>query len=1072
MADREPIVNIFGITGPSGFPVQSPATLALKNDSRWNSFLQQYAVWPTSSNAAGKYIINRVFNAPYTGQYYLRASVDNYAEVYINDLRVGGVTQTIEHWYWWWWWGYYGWGGYNYPYIYGNPGYYTGYYGYWWGHPRLVQDFSVAPQPQLINLQKGVNQLRFEVVQQNDNCGFGATISNSSDVLLWDTRSTASVTEWTQTCGRYTLTAPTTGDCVAYIWGGGGGGGGNDSASRGGDGAPGKFHKVNFSINQGDLLEIVVGDGGQAGGSSAGSAAGGNGGASRINLAGFGSFSGARGANAGPGGSSGGGGGGGGASLVILNGIPIGVAGGGAGGGGAGNDGNSEALYRIRNAVTAYPDAAQIYSGASAVSLSGNIEPMNGQRGQGVTGDGGGGGGGGGGWGGGSGGTVRGGDSSAYGGQSGGVYPFNQIFKHTAGNVSFVVPANVTSVDLRLAIAGGGGGGSGNLTLGGGGGGQGARAENMTITVVPGRLYEISVGAGGRGGRTSTGAYSGVGTLSEANLTYVAAEPGGITSVRDTVTDTYLLKLGGGTAGNLVTNGTGGTVITNLGTGGTTTAGQAGSTSNSAQGGRGGGPTAGTTGGADATTNSDEGSDFGCGSAGAGSNRGQVFANDPTDQSRPQTLSSLVGGAGANGAILLTWDEDQRLNEDGELITVSDNAWGSFLNNYGMWTKVDEQVITVTRTFFASYSGTYTIRAAATGNLTVSVDEVVAVNVSNNFAQDPAPVILNLFKGPHQIKFNVTSTSVKKGFAVALADNVDKVYWDTRDSVFTNPPGQNMRYYVPPYARGGVAGQEGSNGAVALEFYPLGLGTVKVDNQWRSVGDGYVKIGGAWRSIDAAYIKTNNQWKALAASTDLDSLIFTQQFTNYGVSDRTGLPPGPGGTRGGRGCKIICQKLAELGYFDSAMNKADQQFGIALRDNDPDAYHGYIKWAGPVVDLLEGGGSATFRKIVFPWIRDEKQRQDLQIKIVAYYLDVIARPWAEEMAFRMNAEGYTKSNPAGKFIMNIGLPMCRIISKFNTRRKLPMWAKTAAIWATTTILLSAVTIISGTNKIVNLFRWK
>ena len=158
------------------------------------------------------------------------------------------------------------------------------------------------------------------------------------------------------------------------------------------------------------------------------------------------------------------------------------------------------------------------------------------------------------------------------------------------------------------------------------------------------------------------------------------------------------------------------------------------------------------------------------------------------------------------------------------------------------------------------------------------------------------------------------------------------------------------------------------------------------------------------------------------------------------------------------------------------MNDADQEFGRLLRDNDPDAYNGYIRWAGPVVDLLEGGGSSTFRKIVFPWIRDEQQRKDLQIKIVAYYLDGIARPWAEEMAYRMKAEGYNKPNPAGKFIMDIGLPMCRLVAKFNRGRTMPMWAKTALIWGTTTVLLGIVTAISTTDKVIkkvrNIFKHK
>jgi hypothetical protein len=48
---------------------------------------------------------------------------------------------------------------------------------------------------------------------------------------------------------------------------------------------------------------------------------------------------------------------------------------------------------------------------------------------------------------------------------------------------------------------------------------------------------------------------------------------------------------------------------------------------------------------------------------------------------------------------------------------------------------------------------------------------------------------------------------------------------------------------------------------------------------------------------------------------------------------------GSTGGGGGGGGKIICNRLAKLGYFDSSMNKADQRFGEKLRSEDPVAYH-------------------------------------------------------------------------------------------------------------------------------------
>jgi hypothetical protein len=1027
MADKQPIVNIFGISGPSGNPVQSPAVLYARDDRRWNSFLRQYAVWPNTGNASASYTINRIFDAPYTGTYYIRSSVDNTGSVYFNDLIVNGTTQTIERHHWWWWGGWYGWQGWY------------GYGGYWgWGGYRTT-DWATVPASYPITLAKGINQIRIEVSNSGDVAGFGMTIADTNGSIVWDTRSTAVVSEYTETCGRYTLTAPMAMDIVAYLWGGGGGGGGMDAGSRGGDGAPGQFHKVNFAVEKNDIIEVVVGDGGRAGGTNSGSAPGGLGGASRVNLSGFGSFSGANGSAAGPRPYSGGGGGGGGASLVLVNGVPVAVAGGGGGGGGAGNDGNSAGVVAVRNALTAYPEPAQLYSGASAVQVSGTAESLNGQQGQGKGGDGGGAGGGGGGWGGGAGGSVRGGDSSGYGGQSGGNYPFNEIFKHTPGNVSFRAPDSVTSIELISAVAGGGGGGSGNITQGGAGGGEGARARNLTFNVIPGRLYEICVGDGGFGGKTLAAAYSGQGTITDANLVISAGQDGGFTSIRDTVTDTYILKLNGGQGGNITTVGGGGTVITNTGSGGTIVAGASGVAASGAVGGSGAGPAAGRKAGEDALTSTEQGSDYGCGSAGAGSNKVSIFAVDPNDQTKPQVLSKGNGGKGANGAIIIRWDDDKRLNEDGELGTVSNSAWGSFLNAYGMWRRDNATTATVIRGFEAAYSGTYKVRGAATGTLTVFIDDVQVLTTTNSSGIDPAPVSITLSKGAHQIRFNLESTTSAKGFAVSISDSVDKLYWDTRDNVGTNPPGQNMRYYVSPYARGGTAGQEGANGAVALEIYPRGFCNVKVDGQWRNITDLAVKVAGSWRDVAGIYVKVNGSWKPAGAAGDLTTLIFNQQFGDYATQDRAGLPAPPAGRR--RGCKIICTKLHELGYLPDHIYAADELFGEYLRETDPAAYYGYIRWASVVVDWMEKDGP----QCMF-WIRDKEKRGQAQKELAIKWARRIATPWAQHMAYKMGVE--KEDSRAGRAIMKTGLFISRMIGKFSKADKPTKSVVTGyAMWA-------------------------
>jgi hypothetical protein len=68
---------------------------------------------------------------------------------------------------------------------------------------------------------------------------------------------------------------------TAYLWGGGGGGGGNDTGV-GGNGGGGQFSRVNFSVSEGDILELAVGGPGAGGASYARYGAGGTPGASLI----------------------------------------------------------------------------------------------------------------------------------------------------------------------------------------------------------------------------------------------------------------------------------------------------------------------------------------------------------------------------------------------------------------------------------------------------------------------------------------------------------------------------------------------------------------------------------------------------------------------------------------------------------------------------------------------------------------------------------------------------------------------------------------------------------------------
>ena len=279
------------------------------------------------------------------------------------------------------------------------------------------------------------------------------------------------------------------------------------------------------------------------------------------------------------------------------------------------------------------------------------------------------------------------------------------------------------------------------------------------------------------------------------------------------------------------------------------------------------------------------------------------------------------------------------------------------------------------------------------------------------------------------------------------------------------PGGSTHPYYKGGTARGGDTAQQGTGGYAVLVF-DVGGTFVHQNGNFTVAQKVWIKTAVAWQRVKTTWVRDNGAWEPVLG-------FFAPYFTpvpGYWGSQPRDADGDAGAGGGGGGCKIICQKLAEMGFFDSAMNTADQQFGVMLRDQDPDAYNGYLRWAQPVVDLLEGKGSVKFRKIILFWVRDEQRRQQIQSNIVAHYLDVIARPWAEEMAYRMKAEGHDHSNPAGRFIMNIGLPMCRAISRFGKRRELPMWLKTVLIWGTTTVLLVAVTVISTVDKVINRVR--
>ena len=258
------------------------------------------------------------------------------------------------------------------------------------------------------------------------------------------------------------------------------------------------------------------------------------------------------------------------------------------------------------------------------------------------------------------------------------------------------------------------------------------------------------------------------------------------------------------------------------------------------------------------------------------------------------------------------------------------------------------------------------------------------------------------------------------------------------------PTDTSPGYYNSFVAVGGNGGTTGGAGRAVFVFNVSVEGKVKINNAWKTINQIKFKHGGAWKDITAAYIKIAGVWKAIFNS----GIKFVP--TSAGFGDATGNPasgvagsgPAAGGGGGGGGCSIICTKLHELGYLSDEIYRADERFGNWLRQTDPNAYYGYLKWARVVVDWMSNEGP----QCMF-WIRDKKLRNERQREMATRWARKIATPWAEHMAYKMGV--LEQDNRAGRYIMNIGITVSRLIGRFvkHTNQPTKNVAIGYAMWA-------------------------
>ena len=186
-------------------------------------------------------------------------------------------------------------------------------------------------------------------------------------------------------------------------------------------------------------------------------------------------------------------------------------------------------------------------------------------------------------------------------------------------------------------------------------------------------------------------------------------------------------------------------------------------------------------------------------------------------------------------------------------------------------------------------------------------------------------------------------------------------------------------------------------------------------------------------------------------STSVDTYNDVGISTNYTPPPPPPPPPQNSGG-GGCGCSIICTELYRLGLMDKETYTADEIFGEYLKQTDPGVYNGYIKWARHVVSWMKGDNP----NVMF-WIRDKEKRREIETYLTRKITHRIATPWAEHMQYLIGKR--EKDNLVGKFIMNIGRPISRLLDK------LPKFGKEKASKSTSYLMIGLFVILYYMSKI-------
>lgn len=96
----------------------------------------------------------------------------------------------------------------------------------------------------------------------------------------------------------------------------------------------------------------------------------------------------------------------------------------------------------------------------------------------------------------------------------------------SVGATTFVVPNNITKIDVVLFAGGGGGAGGAGSGDGSGAGGGGGQISTICLPVTPGETLSISIGSGGGGGGVNNDGVNGVASILSGSFGTVFARGG------------------------------------------------------------------------------------------------------------------------------------------------------------------------------------------------------------------------------------------------------------------------------------------------------------------------------------------------------------------------------------------------------------------------------------------------------------------------------------------------------------------------------------------------------------------